>query len=160
METEALLASSDWVNAGGIMLVLIGISFLILEFFVPSFGLFGFAGVASILIGVVQLHQTGYIEEIPVSINTLIVLAIIGVFLSVAGGIYSYKLYKKKVTTGIEAMLGETASVIDWQGKTGHISIEGENWKAYTDDTLDLQKGDPVLISKIDGLKIKVIKAS
>lgn len=157
METEAILQSSDWVSAGGLWLVLIGISFLILEFFVPSFGLFGFAGVASILIGVVQLHQTGYIEEMPISIEAIIAIAIIGLLLSAAGGIYSYKLYKKKATTGVEAMLGQTATIIDWKDKAGHINISGETWQAYSDNSLKLKKDDEVLVSKIDGLKIKII---
>jgi len=68
MEAEAILASSDWVIAGGVFLILIGVSFLIIEFFVPSFGLFGFAGVVAVLIGVIQLHQAGYIENLPVHI--------------------------------------------------------------------------------------------
>ena len=157
METEAILQSQDWISAGGLWLVLIGISFLILEFFVPSFGLFGFAGVSSILIGVVQLHQTGYIEEMPISIEALIIISIIGLLLSAAGGIYSYKLYKKKATTGVEAMLGQTATIVDWKGTTGRIHILGETWQAYADKSYKLKKDDEVLVSKIEGLKIKII---
>lgn len=160
METEAILQSQDWISAGGLWLILIGISFLILEFFVPSFGLFGFAGVASILIGVVQLHQTGYIEEMPVNIDALIIIAVIGLFLSAAGGVYSYKLYKKKVTTGIEAMLGHKATVKNWKDDNGHILIEGESWQAYSDTTLNLSEGDEVLVSKVEGLKIKIVQSA
>lgn len=156
METEAILASSDWISAGGLLLLIIGVSFLILEFFVPSFGLFGFAGAASIIIGIVQLHQTGYIEEIPVNVNALITIAIVGIMLSGVGGWYTYKLYKKRVTTGIEAMIGETARVVEWKEKSGRILIEGETWQAYADTESTLKKDDKVLISKIEGLKIKI----
>ena len=47
METETVLNSAEWVNAGGLFLILIGISFLIAEFFIPSFGMFGFSGVSA-----------------------------------------------------------------------------------------------------------------
>ena len=157
METEAIIASSDWISAGGLYLILIGISFLILEFFVPSFGLFGFAGVAGILIGVVQLHQTGYIDEMPVSIQVLIGFAVLGLLLSAVAGWYSWKLYKKKTTTGVEAMLGQTATIVSWKDKTGRVNILGETWQAYADNSLKLKKDDKVLVSKIDGLKIKII---
>lgn len=159
METEAILSSSEWISAGGILLVLVGISFLVLEFFLPSFGLFGFAGVASILIGIVQLHQSGHIEKMPISVDALIVIAIIGIFLSIAGGWYSWKLYRKRMTTGTESMIGETARVTSWKDKTGHIMIQGESWQAYSDNTLSLKKNDEVIISMINGLKIKVIKS-
>lgn len=158
MEVDAILSSSEWISAGGILLVLVGISFLVLEFFLPSFGLFGFAGVASILIGIVQLHQSGHIEEMPISVDALIGIAILGIFLSIAGGWYSWKLYQKRNTTGTEAMIGETARITSWKDKTGHIMIQGESWQAYSDETLSLKKGDEVIVSMIDGLKIKIIK--
>lgn len=156
MEEEVILASEAWVNSGGMILITIGVAFIILEFFLPSFGLFGFAGASSILIGVVQLHQTGYIEEMPVSIDTLIIMAIIGLLLAAAGGLYTYRLYQKQNTTGTEAMLGQEATIIDWKDTKGNIHIQGENWQAYSDDKYSLNKGDKVLVSKIDGLKIKI----
>ena len=157
METEALLASSDWVSAGGLFLILIGISFLIIEFFIPSFGLFGFAGVAAVLIGIIQLHQTGYIESLPVSINSIIAGITIGIALSFLGGWYSWKLFKKKNTTGAESMIGKTARILKWNKIEGRIHIQGEDWQAYSDEPLILKKDDEVIVAKIEDLKIKII---
>lgn len=157
MESDILFAGAEWIIAGGLLLVLIGFSFLILEFFLPSFGLFGFAGGASILIGVVQLHQSGYIDNMPLSVEALIMMAIIGLCLSAAGGVYSYRLFKRKSTTGIESMVGETATVIEWSGKTGRIHVQGEDWQAYADEDITLHKNTRVIVARVDGLKIKVI---
>ena len=157
METDALLASSDWVSAGGIALIMIGISFFILEIFLPSFGLFGFAGAAAILIGVVQLHQTGYIDEMPISIEAIIALSILFLILAILGGIYSYKLFKRKMTTGIEGMIGDTAKIIDWNDTIGHIFVQGENWQAYSEEKFKFKKGDEVFVSKVEKLKVKII---
>lgn len=156
MEAEAILQSDEWINAGGLLLLLIGISFLIAEFFIPSFGAFGFAGVAAIIIGMVQLHQTGYVEELPISVRGLVGLSILGIMLSTLGGWYSYRLHKKKVTTGIESMIGASARVTKWNGKTGKIRIQGEDWQAYSDKKLELSEKDTVVISKVTGLKIKI----
>lgn len=158
METEAVLASEQWINAGGFFLLLVGVSFLILEFFLPSFGLFGFAGVAAILIGVVQLHQTGYIEDMPVSVESLMGIAVVGLALSGAGGWYSWKLYHKKVTTGIEGMVGESVQIVEWKGTKGRIHVQGETWQAYADRKLSFKKDDEAIVAKVDGLKIKIIK--
>lgn len=153
---ENLLSSSEWVSAGGLFLVLIGASFLIAEFFIPSFGLFGFAGVTAALIGVIQLHQTGYIEELPVHENIIFGGIFLGVVLSALGGWYSWLLYKKKGTTGIEGMIGEVASVLEWKNQQGRIRIQGEDWQAYSDEAFALKKGDNVIVSEIHGLKIKI----
>ncbi len=156
MEQEAILASQSWINAGGMILLTIGVCLLILEFFLPSFGLFGFSGAAAILIGVVQLHQTGYIEEMPISINALIILSLIGFALAALGGWYSFRLYQKKNTTGVEAMIGNEASILHWKGTKGKVHYEGEDWQAYSDEAYTLKRDDKVLISKIDGLRIKI----
>lgn len=158
METETVLNSAEWVNAGGLFLILIGISFLIAEFFIPSFGMFGFSGVSAIIIGIIQLHQTGYLTELPISINGMIALATFGISLSILGGYYSYKLYRKKVTTGAEAMIGEEVTVKVWNKNKGKVHIQGEDWKAYSDEELDIEEGDTAIISYIDGLSIKIIK--
>ncbi|MEM8833569.1 MAG: NfeD family protein [Pseudomonadota bacterium] len=157
MEFESVLSSSDWISAGGIALVLLGIALLIVEVFLPAFGLFGFAGVSIILIGVVQLHQTGYIEEMPVSVEVIIMLAILSIALAIAGGIYTYRLYRKKMTTGIEGMIGESAKILNWSGKEGRIFVQGENWQAYSDEAHKLDKDDEVYVAKVSDMKVKII---
>lgn len=156
MEIDTLLASNEWIKVGGYTLATIGISLLIIEIFVPSFGLFGFAGVAALIIGIVQLHQIGAITQLPINGETLIILAFLGVALSIAGGVYSFRLMTKKVTTGTEAMIRESASVIEWKGKSGRIHIKGESWKAFSDTSLKLQKEDTVKIISVHNLKIKI----
>jgi len=108
------------------------------------------------LVGIIQLHQTGYIEHLPISVNALVIMALIVFALAAVGGYFTFKLYQKRNTTGVEAMLGEAATIISWSSKKGRVSIDGEQWQAYADDTYDLRSGDKVLVSKIDGLKIKI----
>ncbi len=153
---EDLLISQDWINAGGLYLILIGVALLIAEFFIPSFGLFGFAGVAAALIGIIQLHQTGYIEKLPLNIYVMITFSTIGVFLSILGGWYSWKIYKIKNTTGAESVIGEEATVISWKNDEGRVHIQGEDWKAFSETPLSLKKNDIVTVSDIKNLKLKI----
>lgn len=157
MDESSFFAGVEWIQAGGIALIIVGISLLILEIFLPSLGVFGFAGAASVLIGTVQLHQSGFIKSMPISENTLIILAIIGALLSFIGGIYGYIVNNKKGTTGAESMIGETATVLEWRDKTGRVHIQGEDWQAYADTPLPLHKNDSVIVEKINGLKLKII---
>ncbi len=156
MEQDLALASEAWVNAGGLILILVGLSILVLEFVVPSYGLFGFAGAATLLIGLVQLHQTGYIEELPISPRMLTNMASIGAILAGFGGYQMFRLYKRRNTTGMEAMIGEKVYVAHWRGKGGRVNIKGEDWLAYSDEKLDLKRNSLVTVSKVDGLKIKI----
>ncbi|MEM6812373.1 MAG: NfeD family protein [Pseudomonadota bacterium] len=157
MEVDTILSSSQWVSAGGIALILIGFSFFVLEFFLPSFGLFGFAGAASILIGVVQLHQTGYIEEMPIDLNILIGLAVLALLGSIAGGIYTYRLYKRQMTSGVEGMIGDIGKVLEWKKTEGRVFVQGENWQAYSDEALSLKKDEEIIISKVEKMRVKII---
>jgi membrane-bound serine protease (ClpP class) len=156
MEMDAVLASEEWIKWGGYTLITLGVTLLIIEFFVPSFGLFGFAGVASAVIGVVQLHQTGKIDYLPISTETLTVIAFIGAGLSVAGGLYSFKLLSKKVTTGTEAMIGKSASVLEWEETEGRVHIMGEDWQAFSDEPMEIQKEQIVKIIDVQNLKLKI----
>ena len=157
MENEIVFAGIEWIHAGGIILCTLGVALLIAEIFVPAFGLFGLAGLAAVLVGVVQLHLTGYIVELPIAVGWLIFFAVLALAAAIAGGLYTYKLYKKKMQTGIEGMVGDTGRVIEWDGQKGRIFVQGENWEAYSEEPLTMQKDDRVTIAKVEGMKVKVI---
>lgn len=157
MEEGIILAGDQWISAGGFILIILGISIVLVEFFMPSFGLFGFAGATAIIIGIIQLYLTGYITEMPVSLEVLIAMAVIGVLLASAGGYLTFRLYQKQAVTGVEAMIGAEARIIGWHEKQGRVRIMGESWQAYSDSAYSLKRGDTVLVSKVDGLKIKIV---
>jgi membrane protein implicated in regulation of membrane protease activity len=56
---------------------------------------------------------------------------------------------------GPDRILGETGTVKEWQGKAGHIFIDGELWKASSEDPLAI--GDKVVIQNRDGLMLTVV---
>lgn len=155
-EEHVVLETANWVNAGGFMLLAIGAGFLIMELFLPTFGLFGFSGIAALMIGTVILDQTGYIETMDVNVPALIGVAVVALILSGVSGWYLFKLYKQKLTTGPESLIGETGTVADWTGTSGHVRVQGDIWQAFSDAPLPLKPDDKVLVTRVDNLKLKI----
>jgi len=157
---EEILANDLWITYGGYTLLCLGIALLVAEFAVPSFGLLGFAGAATFIIGIVQLYQTGAIETLPFNVAGLYAIAALGILLSIAGGLYGYWLYRKKNTTGIEAMTGQEARVLEWKGRKGRVHISGEEWRAQLAqaDSPAPKKDDRVIIKEVKNLTLIIEK--
>ena len=50
--------------------------------------------------------------------------------------------------------MGANARVLNWANGAGHVLVEGERWKAVSAD--DLQPGDSVKVTGVDGLTVRV----
>ncbi len=158
MDTDTLIQSQSWITAGALILILIGISLFVIELFLPSYGLFGFAGVTALLIGAIQIHQTGaFGEDFFISERMLSNMIGIGAIMTAWGAHLTYKLHKKRSTTGVEAMIGEVAWVIVWRGKRGRVYIKGEDWAAFSEEAHDFKRSTQAIIEAVEGLKIKVV---
>ena len=51
-------------------------------------------------------------------------------------------------------LLGAEARVLDWSGGGGHVWAAGERWQASAER--DLAVGDPVRVTRVDGLTLVV----
>ena len=68
--------------------------------------------------------------------------------------VWSIIVRNRKPLSGIESMVGKEAKVVKWQEANGMVFINGELWKATSDDPL--LPGDKATIEKVDGLLLKV----
>jgi membrane-bound serine protease (ClpP class) len=68
--------------------------------------------------------------------------------------VWSIIVRNRKPLTGIESMVGKEAKVVKWKDANGMVFINGELWKATSDDPL--LPGDEATIDKVDGLLLKV----
>jgi membrane-bound serine protease (ClpP class) len=68
--------------------------------------------------------------------------------------VWSIIVRNRKPLTGIESMVGKEVKVVTWQDTKGMVFINGELWKAVSDDLL--LPGDKATIEKIDGLLLMV----
>ena len=141
------------INYAGLALIVVGIGLMIAEALSPSFGVFGLGGVVAFILGSVMLMDTE-MEAFQIS------LAIIGAFAVASAGVFLYALgavvasRQRRITTGMEGMLGETAvATEDFAGK-GHVRALSEKWSAISDQPV--KKGDELEITEVDGLTLKV----
>lgn len=142
------------VDYAGVGLILLGIALLVSEAFIPSFGVLGFGGMVSFVIGSVMLVDTG----VP---GYGISPWLIGSVATVAGAIMMLimavviRSRGQAAVTGGEAMLGASAIVLDWSDGAGHVRFQGEIWQARSDQqTLEIGLG--VQVVDRDGLVLVV----
>ena len=140
-----LIGTGFDINIGAFFLILVGIGLLILEIKIPGFGIFGLAGLISLIIGSIFLVPMGgeniYTPEFR-RLLTLTVVAptiVFGLFLVFA--IYKVtEIRKKKPVIG--EIIGDTAQTIDplGPGKTGFVRYKGEYWKASSEEEIEAKE--------------------
>lgn len=141
------------VSYAGLALILLGIALMIAEAFSPSFGIFGLGGVAAFSLGSIMLMDTevpGYQIALPLIIGiSLFSVAFIVMTISML-----VRVRNKPVTTGMEAVVGDTGKVVSGFPGSGRVLVEGEVWQAKC--ASELQVGQSVRVTKLDGLLLDV----
>ena len=74
-----------------------------------------------------------------------------------AGIIWGIRAHHRQVSAGREDLIGKTAEVKTVLKPKGTVLIEGELWSAISEGG-EVQPGEEVVITKIDRLKLWVIK--
>lgn len=119
------------VNYVGLALVIIGVGFMITEFFVASGGILGIGGLLAFVIGSVILFDDKYLA---------ISIPLIGGIALIAGGFLLWiiqrftRLRHTQVVSGVEYMIGrsgEATADFSRKGK-GRVHIDGEYWSAHS----------------------------
>ncbi|MBY7731128.1 nodulation protein NfeD [Vibrio splendidus] len=141
------------VSYAGLALILLGIALMVAEAFSPSFGIFGLGGVAAFTLGSIMLMDTevpGYQIALPLIIGiSLFSVAFIVVTISML-----VRVRNKPVTTGMEAVVGDTGKVVSGFPGSGRVLVEGEIWQAKC--ASELQAGQIIRVTKLTGLSLDV----
>lgn len=136
--------------------IIAGIVLLILEIFTPgfllaSFGIGAFAGSAGAYLGVGLKYQL-----LVFSITSLIV------FFGIRPAYKKYfGRFDDQRKTGTDALVGKSCKVtesIDNDSGEGRVRIGGELWKACSQDGSVIDRGDVVIVAKIEGATAYVAK--
>jgi membrane-bound serine protease (ClpP class) len=142
------------INYAGVALILLGLSLMVAEAFVPSFGTLGIGGVAAFIIGsliLIDTDQVGY----GISLPLILVIAVFSAFLMIFIIGMAIKSRNRPVVSGREEMLGSEGVVVDGFSGSGDIRIHGEIWRAHSEQAL--KKDQLVEITGRDGLVLRVI---
>lgn len=155
-----LIGTGFNVNIGAFFLIIVGIGLLILEIKIPGFGIFGFAGLLSLVIGSILLIPMGgeniYTPEFR-KLMTLTVAAptiVFGLFLVFA--IYKVSEVRKKKPV-IGSIIGDTARAIDplGPGKSGFVRYNGEYWQARSEEEIGVNEEVEIIGKEKEVLLVK-----
>jgi membrane-bound serine protease (ClpP class) len=146
------------VNYAGLLLILFGMSLLVLEVKLTSYGLLTTGGLASLTFGSMILMDSS-VPELQLSLR-LVLPVVFGV-----GGIAVFLArvavvsQRRRPSTGVERMIGETGHALTAIGseRTGRVAIHGEIWTAIA--TEPIAEGHPVCVTSVDGLTLTVRNA-
>lgn len=146
------------VNWAGLLLILFGLVLLIAEIKVVSHGVLTIGGVVAMVLGSLMLYDA---PETGLRISWLVIVPTVGVTAglvvwAVSAGIRA--LYRRP-TTGSEGMLGATGVVKEPLAPEGHVLVGGELWRAISPEGA-IEAGEAVRVEAVDGLTLKVVKAT
>lgn len=154
-----------------IILYVIGIVLLIIEMFMPGFGIFGISGAISFIAGIVLriLSGGGFVEILVVIAVALIFLTLVMVFAvkSAKNG----RLSKSAFVLNQNAIpVGQTAGTNDYTFLIGKIGvtttflrpvgkaiIEEQTYEVISENSDIIEKGEAVKVSAVEGQRIIVI---
>ncbi|MCU7811287.1 MAG: nodulation protein NfeD, partial [Candidatus Thiodiazotropha sp. (ex Notomyrtea botanica)] len=142
------------INYAGVALILLGLSLMIAEAFVPSFGALGIGGVIAFIIGsliLIDTDQAGY----GISLPLIIVVAVSSAFILVFIVGMALKSRRRPVVSGREELLTSEGMVVDDFSDEGEVRVHGEVWLAHASQPL--RRDQRVRITGRKGLKLDVI---
>ena len=141
------------INYAGLGLILLGITFMVAELFVPSFGALGIGGVVAFVIGsIILFDKEG--GNIAISMPLIIAVSLLtaGFFLIAIRVVF--KAHRGRVVSGAEEMLGSIGEIMEGFETSGHIFIHGETWQGVSD--VPMRPGDKAVVTGIEGLTLKI----
>lgn len=141
------------VNWTGVALVALGISLMIAEAFLPSFGIVGAGGVVAFILGGLFLTDTG-VPGYDLSIPFLIAVALCSVAFLVLVGTMATRAHRRPVVSGREDMLGKEGVVASVGQDSVYADIQGESWRVHS--AARLATGDHVRVIALNGLTLTV----
>jgi membrane-bound serine protease (ClpP class) len=143
-------------NYTGILLIVLAFGLFIAEVFTATFGLLFAGGVVSLILGSLILFSGTSLEVDPKVIATVVVL-FVAIFAFILGAII--RAYRRRITTGREGLVGQTAVAKTALDPKGTVFIEGERWNAIVDSGR-IEAGEEVIVTKVEGLQLKVARKS
>jgi membrane-bound serine protease (ClpP class) len=146
------------VNYAGLLLILFGLSLLVLEVKITSYGLLTAGGLASLTFGSMILMDSS-VPELQLSLRLVlpVVFGVGGIALFLAR--MAVASQRQPSVTGVAGMIGEVGLALTAiePGRSGRVVTHGEIWTAIA--TEPIAEGHSVCVTGIDGLTLTVRKA-
>lgn len=88
----------------------------------------------------------------------IVAVAIAGFLaLTIVTIVYGIRAHRQQISVGKEELIGKTAEAVTVIAPKGIVLVEGERWAAILDKG-QAEPGEEVIITKVKGLKLHVVK--
>lgn len=140
-------------NYAGLLLIVLGISFMVAEVFISGFGILGIGGVVAFGFGSLLLFDTDALGS-DISLSLIIAFSLVSLAFFILVMRFFVKSRSKKVVTGAEEMFGAAAEVIESNESGYLVRCHGETWSARSKEKLTV--GQRVQVVELSGLILKI----
>lgn len=139
----------------GVLLILAGFVFFLLEIKVTSYGMLALGGIAATLLGVLMLFRHHALGGLGVSWDVL--AGTLGGLLGLVAFLswVVMRAYRRPVATGSEALIGAEGRAAGALSPAGKVVIGGELWDARSESG-ELPDGAAVVVVSVAGLHLTV----
>jgi membrane-bound serine protease (ClpP class) len=141
------------INWLGAALLVLALTLFVLEAKFTSHGILAAGGAVSMVLGAVMLVN-GPIPEMRVHWATAIGLALPFSLITIFLLSLAMRARSNKVATGVEAMIGETGTVVTPLSPEGKVFVRGEYWNAVSDRPVGA--GKRVRVRAVQNLQLTV----
>lgn len=145
-------------NFAGVLLILLGFIFFIVEIKVLSYGLLTLGGVISIILGSLMLFSRPSLGGLSISMHILGSTLITMVAVTAILAWIVIKAQLRGVVTGIESLVDKKGLAKSALSPKGTVLVEGELWEAESVSG-DIPAGAEVRVVSVNGFRIKVRRA-
>lgn len=144
------------VSYAGVALILLGVTFMIAEAFLPSFGVVGFGGIVAFVVGAVILMDTDA-PGFGIPLGLIVALAAVSALL--LGGVLgmAIKARRRALVSGDAGLVGSLVTVTQVMADNpfcGSVQAQGEQWQVQC--ATPLQPGQHVRVTARHGVMLEV----
>lgn len=93
----------------------------------------------------------------PIDPWLIVILAIVIVGFLILAIIFGVRAHRLKISAGKEELIGMTAEAVTAMEPKGMVFVQGERWAAILDKG-QAEPGEEVIITKVEGLKLRVTR--
>jgi membrane-bound serine protease (ClpP class) len=142
------------IDVAGLLLLILGISLLIVEVTVPSFGVLGIGGIIAVVAGSIMI--TDDLPGVRVSYGVIVPVAIALAIIVLGLGRLAIGAHRLAPATGAAAMVGAigSATTAITPPSAGQVAVHGEIWRAVS--AAPVSPGTRVRVRSLSGLTLEV----
>lgn len=145
------------VNWFGLVLIATAFVLFVLEVNAPTHGALAITGVISFVVGALILFNSRgdsqlYRVSVPLVVATSLISAGL-VFVVVAFGL---RAQRRPVSSGVEALIGQSGEVREALDPHGLVHVAGELWTAESETGQPIEVGQSVEVAQVRGLRLIV----